>query len=94
MIRKKGRVRNRRHHGCRQQNVAPLRFLDEGLANAKDMDFSCRLGQSDPDRPIDRVEHDDLVRHYDITPAFFEIAGMRRFTPACRAVVAKQRKES
>ncbi len=69
-----------------------LRFLDEGLASAKDMDLTCRLGLGYADGPIERVERGGLARHHQITEALFEIHGSPGFAPARRAVVARQRK--
>jgi 3-hydroxybutyryl-CoA dehydrogenase len=71
---------------------AALRFLDEGLASAKDMDLTCRLGLGYPDGPIERVERGNLARHYEITQALFETYGTPGFAPARRAVVAHERK--
>ena len=73
---------------------AALRFLDEGLASAKDMDLTCRLGLGYRDGPIERVERGDLARHYQITQALFETYGTPGFAPARRSVVARQRKEN
>lgn len=70
---------------------AALRFLDEGLATAKDMDLTCRLGLGYPDGPIERVERGGLARHHDITRALFEAYGTPAYAPAPRAIVAKQR---
>lgn len=70
---------------------AALRFLDEGLATAKDMDLTCRLGLGYPDGPIERVERGGLARHHDITRALFEAFGTPAYAPAPRAIVAKQR---
>ncbi len=70
---------------------AALRFLDEGLATAKDMDLTCRLGLGYPDGPIERVERGGLAHHYDVTQALFEVFGVAAYAPARRAVVAKQR---
>jgi 3-hydroxybutyryl-CoA dehydrogenase len=72
---------------------AALRFLDEGLASAKDMDLTCRLGLGYRDGPIERVERGGLARHYQITQALFETYGTPGFAPARRSVVARQRKE-
>lgn len=69
-----------------------LRFLDEGLASAKDMDLTCRLGLGYADGPIERVERGGLARHHQITQALFEIHGTPGFAPARRAVVARQRR--
>jgi 3-hydroxybutyryl-CoA dehydrogenase len=68
-----------------------LRFLDEGLASAKDMDTTCRLGLGYREGPIERVEHGGLAHHYDVTAALFEVYGTPAYAPARRAVVAKQR---
>jgi 3-hydroxybutyryl-CoA dehydrogenase len=70
-----------------------LRFLDEGLATAKDMDLTCRLGLNYPDGPIERVERGGLANHYDATQALFETYGTPAFAPARRAVVAAKRRE-
>lgn len=71
-------------------NVA-LRFLDEGLATAKDMDLTCRLGLGYPDGPIERVERGGLAYHHDVTAALFAVTGVAAYAPARRALVAKQR---
>ncbi|HEU4377362.1 MAG TPA: 3-hydroxyacyl-CoA dehydrogenase family protein [Hyphomicrobiaceae bacterium] len=70
-----------------------LRFLDEGLATAKDMDVTCRLGLGYRDGPIERVERGGLANHYDVTAALFEVYGTPAYAPARRAVVAKQRRD-
>jgi 3-hydroxybutyryl-CoA dehydrogenase len=70
-----------------------LRFLDEGLATAEDMDLTCRLGLSYPDGPIERVERGGLANHYDLTKALFEVYGSPGFAPARRATVAAQRRD-
>ena len=70
---------------------AALRFLDEGLATARDLDVTCRLGLGYADGPIERVERGGLAHHYDVTQALFETYGTPTYAPARRAVVAKQR---
>lgn len=70
---------------------AALRFLDEGLATAADMDLTCRLGLGYPDGPIERVVRGDLSRHHDITYNLFIQTGAAGYAPARRAVVAKNR---
>jgi len=70
-----------------------LRFLDEGLATANDMDLTCRLGLNYPDGPIERVLRGGLANHYDVTQALFETYGTPGFAPARRAVVAARRRE-
>jgi 3-hydroxybutyryl-CoA dehydrogenase len=70
---------------------AALRFLDEGLAMAKDMDLTCRLGLGYPDGPIERVERGGLAYHHDVTTALFAVTGAAAYAPARRALVAKQR---
>jgi 3-hydroxybutyryl-CoA dehydrogenase len=69
---------------------AALRFLDEGLATAKDMDTTCRLGLGYRDGPIERVERGGLANQYDVTAALFEVYGTPAYAPARRAVAAKQ----
>lgn len=73
-------------------NVA-LRFLDEGLATAKDMDLTCRLGLGYSDGPIERVVRGGLAYHHDVTTALFAVTGAAAYAPARRALVAKQREE-
>ena len=70
---------------------AALRFLDEGLAIAKDMDLTCRLGLGYPDGPIERVERGGLGYHHDVTAVLFAVTGAAAYAPARRALVAKQR---
>jgi 3-hydroxybutyryl-CoA dehydrogenase len=70
---------------------AALRFLDEGLATARDMDTTCRLGLGYTDGPVERVERGGLAYHHDVTKALFEVYGTPAYAPARRAVVAKQR---
>ena len=73
---------------------AALRFLDEGLASARDMDLTCCMGLGYRDGPIERVERGGLAHHYDISQALFEIYGQAAYAPARRAVVAKSRTDS
>jgi 3-hydroxybutyryl-CoA dehydrogenase len=68
-----------------------LKFLDEGLATAQDMDLTCRLGLGYADGPIERVERGGLAHHYDVTQALFEVTGAPAYAPARRAAVAKRR---
>ena len=70
---------------------AALRFLDEGLASASDMDLTCKLGLGYADGPIERIERGGLARHYEITQALFEVYGSPGYAPARRAHVAHQR---
>ena len=70
---------------------AALRFLDEGLASASDLDMTCRMGLGYPDGPIERVERGGLARHCDVTRALFEIFGTPGYAPARRAIVARER---
>lgn len=73
---------------------AALRFLDEGLATAADMDLTCRLGLGYPDGPIERLERGGLARHHDVSAALFEAFGTPAYAPARRAVVAARRRAS
>jgi 3-hydroxybutyryl-CoA dehydrogenase len=72
---------------------AALRFLDEGLATARDMDTTCRLGLGYPDGPIERVERGGLAYHCDVSNALFDVYGTPGYAPARRAVVAKAREK-
>ncbi len=68
-----------------------LRFLDEGLASAKDMDLTCRLGLGYRDGPIERVERGGLEQHFARAQALFQVYGTPAYAPARRALVAHQR---
>ncbi len=70
---------------------AALRLLDDGLAEAGDMDRVCRLGLGYPDGPIERVVRGGLVHHHDVSRALFAVSGAAGFAPARQAVVAKAR---
>ena len=70
-----------------------LRFLDEGLASAADMDLTCCLGLGYPDGPIERLERGGLAHHYDVSKALFDAFGTPAYAPARRAAVAKQRQQ-
>jgi 3-hydroxybutyryl-CoA dehydrogenase len=72
---------------------AALRFLDEGLASAQDMDLTCRLGLGYPDGPVERVVRGGLAEHGRISAALFEVHGTPAYAPARRAVVARRREE-
>jgi 3-hydroxybutyryl-CoA dehydrogenase len=71
-----------------------LRFLDEGLASARDMDKTCCLGLGYPDGPIERATRGGLARHHDICAALFAMTGQPGYSPARRAVVAKTREQA
>lgn len=66
-----------------------LRFLDEGLATAEDMDKTCCMGLGYPDGPLERVHRGGLARHYDVSKAIQDMTGLPGYAPARRAVVAK-----
>ncbi len=68
-----------------------LRFLDEGLATAADMDLTCKMGLGYPDGPIERLERGGLAHHHDVTSALFDVYGTPSFAPGRRATVAKMR---
>ena len=68
-----------------------LRFLDEGLATAADMDLTCKMGLGYPDGPIERLERGGLAHHFDVTKALFDVYGTPAFAPGRRATVAKMR---
>ncbi len=71
-----------------------LRFLDEGLASAEDMDKTCCMGLGYPDGPIERVTRGGLARHYDVSKAIQDMTGQQGYAPARRAVVAKAQEQS
>ncbi|MEZ5738561.1 MAG: 3-hydroxyacyl-CoA dehydrogenase family protein [Burkholderiaceae bacterium] len=68
-----------------------LRFLDEGLATAHDMDVTCKMGLGYPDGPIERLERGGLAHHHAISQALFKAFGSPAFVPARRSTVAVQR---
>lgn len=68
-----------------------LRFLDEGLASAEDMDKTCCLGLGYPIGPIARAVNGGLDWHYQICTAIHEASGLSGVQPARRAVVTAQR---
>jgi 3-hydroxybutyryl-CoA dehydrogenase len=73
---------------------AALRFLDEGLASAADMDLTCRLGLGYADGPIERVARGGLAYHHDVTQALFATYGTAAYAPARRALVAAARRKA
>lgn len=68
-----------------------LRFLDDGLASAADMDRTCCMGLGYPDGPVERVTRGGLARHFDVTSAIHAMTGLPGYAPARAAVVAKAR---
>ncbi|MEZ5649961.1 MAG: 3-hydroxyacyl-CoA dehydrogenase NAD-binding domain-containing protein [Burkholderiaceae bacterium] len=68
-----------------------LRFMDEGLASAADMDKTCCMGLGYPDGPIERVTRGGLAHHYRVTKAIHEMTGLAAYAPARAAVVAHAR---
>jgi 3-hydroxybutyryl-CoA dehydrogenase len=70
---------------------AALRFLDEGLASAADMDLTCKLGLGYPDGPIERIVRGGLVHHCDVTSALFATYGTPAFAPPRMALAARRR---
>lgn len=72
---------------------AALRRLDEGLASAKDMDTTLRLGLGYPEGPIALLENTGLAEHHDITLSLYEQLREMPYAPARRAVVAAARRQ-
>lgn len=68
-----------------------LRFLDQGLAKADDMDLICKMGLGYRDGPIERAVRGDLARHHDVSDALLQATGQIAYVPARRAAVAKAR---
>lgn len=71
-----------------------LRFLDEGLAQADDMDLICKMGLGYRDGPIERAVRGGLARHYDLSDALLQATGQTGYVPARRAAIAKARENS
>jgi 3-hydroxybutyryl-CoA dehydrogenase len=70
---------------------AVLRRLDDGLASAKDMDTTLRLGLGYPEGPHAMLERTGLVDHFEATQALYVMTGDPDLAPARRARVAAQR---
>ncbi|HEX6006163.1 MAG TPA: 3-hydroxyacyl-CoA dehydrogenase family protein [Burkholderiales bacterium] len=70
---------------------AALKRLDEGLANAADLDTTLKLGLGYPEGPIALLERTGLAEHYDVTDSLYEALGDPAYLPARRARVAKLR---
>jgi 3-hydroxybutyryl-CoA dehydrogenase len=70
---------------------AALRFLDEGLATAADMDTTCKLGLGYPDGPIERIVRGGLAHHCDVTSALFATYGTPAYAPPRMALAANRR---
>lgn len=68
-----------------------LRFLDDGLASARDMDKTCCLGLGYPLGPIERVTQGGLADHYRVSGALARMTGLVGYIPARAAVVAADR---
>jgi 3-hydroxybutyryl-CoA dehydrogenase len=73
---------------------AALRRLDEGLASARDLDTTLKLGLGYPEGPIELLERTGLAQHCAVTQALYEACGDPAYAPARRARVAWQRRES
>ncbi len=69
-----------------------LRFVDEGLASADDMDKTCCMGLGYPVGPVARVVNGGLARHYDVSKALQELTGLPGYSPARAAVVEHMRR--
>jgi 3-hydroxybutyryl-CoA dehydrogenase len=72
---------------------AALRRLDEGLASARDLDTTLKLGLGYPEGPIELLERTGLARHFEVTQALYEACGDPAYAPARRARVAWQRRK-
>lgn len=72
---------------------AALRFVDEGLATAADLDLTCRMGLGYPDGPIERVVRGGLHHHHDVTRRLFDGFGTPAYAPPRAAVVAARREK-
>jgi 3-hydroxybutyryl-CoA dehydrogenase len=70
-----------------------LRQLDQGLASAKDMDLTLKLGLGYPEGPIELLERTGLSHHFEVAQALFEAYGELAYAPARRSRVAMLRGE-
>ena len=70
---------------------AALGLLDDGLAEAPDMDLACRLGLGYPDGPVERVLRGGLAWHHEVSSALFAAGGRPGDAPARAACVARLR---
>ncbi len=70
-----------------------LRQLDQGLASAKDMDLTLKLGLGYPEGPIELLERTGLSHHFEVAQSLFEAYGEPAYSPARRARVAMLRGE-
>ncbi len=68
-----------------------LRFLDEGLALATDLDKTCCLGLGYPDGPIERVTRGGLAWHHQVSTTLQRLTGLAGYAPARAAVLAADR---
>lgn len=68
-----------------------LRALDNGLANAEDLDKTVHLGLGYLEGPIGLLHRTGLADHHDVTKALFELTGDEAFAPPRRAAVARAR---
>lgn len=73
---------------------AALRRLDEGLASARDLDTTLKLGLGYPEGPIELLERTGLAHHCEVTQALHEAYADPAYAPARRARVAWQRRGS
>ncbi|AJE49164.1 3-hydroxyacyl-CoA dehydrogenase NAD-binding domain-containing protein [Celeribacter indicus] len=71
-----------------------LRFLDDGLAAAEEIDRTCRMGLGYPDGPIERVTRGGLARHCEISNNIFKITGQTAFAPQRAPTIQKIRAKS
>jgi 3-hydroxybutyryl-CoA dehydrogenase len=80
-----GRILNRL---LRPYYNAALRRLDDGLASAKDMDATLRMGLGYPEGPIALLNRTGLADHFKVTQALYEQLGQEAYAPARRARTA------
>lgn len=73
---------------------AVLRRLDDGLATAKDMDLTLKLGLGYPEGPLEMLKRTGLANHYEVSQNLYKALAHPGFSPARRALVAKQIKDS
>lgn len=71
---------------------AALERLDDGLAEAADLDRALKLGLGYARGPIEWLESSGLAEHYDVSRALHEALADPVYQPSRRAQVAARRK--
>lgn len=71
-----------------------LRRLDDGLASASDMDLTLKLGLGYPEGPLNLLSRSGLAHHAEVSQTLYRALGKTEFSPARRAQIALDKKNS